>query len=593
MEHRFAIVDFYVDEPSCLGVPPYVSPYVRYSAGALVRGGISQEEISYATVDDWRRWNHTLPWEPELLILIAGTTVPGRYLGGKIGSFAEIIQFLEFRKNKQPGSLTLIGGPIRHSTPRSLSKIQDSGGIVIQGDVELYAHRLASHPGGIRRGAIDLGLVDEHGTVLDAQHSESMDQTKLNQFAPSGAFVTTLHPGFPHLMMELETYRGCTRSVHCSFCTEALYGSVSFRPIESIEEEVKELSRMGNRYFRLGRQADLLTYLPGKKILRGFPEPDVDSIQKLYEAIRRSAPELQVLHLDNINPGGIANHPKSSKLALQTIARLNTTGDTAAMGMETTEERSISLNRLKANKEEVLLAVRMVNEAGGFQKEGQFALLPGLNFLQGLPGETEHTFENIYSFLKQILSEGLLLRRINIRRVHSYFGTSLEQQKLGDQATGKKKHSKLENRFKHYKELIRKEVDRPMLQKIYPPGTPMKNVFCESSFNGYILGRQLGSYPVTLKFPPGDLQAEKSLQSGRPITAVITGAEERSLHALSVPIRINELPTIALKHFPGMGKKRIGKLVEERPLRSMTELTAILEGKPFCSEEFIVFHHEL
>ncbi len=38
------ILDGYVDEPACLGVPPYVSPYIRTVAGALidqVQGAVS------------------------------------------------------------------------------------------------------------------------------------------------------------------------------------------------------------------------------------------------------------------------------------------------------------------------------------------------------------------------------------------------------------------------------------------------------------------------------------------------------------------------------------------------------------------------
>jgi radical SAM superfamily enzyme with C-terminal helix-hairpin-helix motif len=30
------ILDGYVDEPACLGVPPYISPYIRTVAGALL-----------------------------------------------------------------------------------------------------------------------------------------------------------------------------------------------------------------------------------------------------------------------------------------------------------------------------------------------------------------------------------------------------------------------------------------------------------------------------------------------------------------------------------------------------------------------------
>jgi hypothetical protein len=79
------ILDFYVDEPACFGVPPYLSPYARYAAGALVSAGIPQEKIEYLTVDDWRAQGKELKNDPELVILIGGATVPGKYLGGKIG----------------------------------------------------------------------------------------------------------------------------------------------------------------------------------------------------------------------------------------------------------------------------------------------------------------------------------------------------------------------------------------------------------------------------------------------------------------------------------------------------------------------------
>jgi len=81
---RVALVDGYVDEPTCLGVPPYVSTYPRYIAGAIWSKG-SQTEILYNTIDQVResfrraqqRWSKT-----DLIILIAGMIVPGKYLGG-------------------------------------------------------------------------------------------------------------------------------------------------------------------------------------------------------------------------------------------------------------------------------------------------------------------------------------------------------------------------------------------------------------------------------------------------------------------------------------------------------------------------------
>ena len=45
------ILDGYVDEPACLGVPPYISPYIRTVAGVLVEHGYS---VRYLTIDQLR-----------------------------------------------------------------------------------------------------------------------------------------------------------------------------------------------------------------------------------------------------------------------------------------------------------------------------------------------------------------------------------------------------------------------------------------------------------------------------------------------------------------------------------------------------------
>jgi len=75
------ILDGYVDEPACLGVPPYISPYIRTVAGVLAERGYS---LRYFTIDQLRN-------DPQLFsaanragvfVMIAGVTVPGKYLGG-------------------------------------------------------------------------------------------------------------------------------------------------------------------------------------------------------------------------------------------------------------------------------------------------------------------------------------------------------------------------------------------------------------------------------------------------------------------------------------------------------------------------------
>ncbi|HJJ55039.1 MAG TPA: radical SAM protein, partial [Methanocorpusculum sp.] len=45
------IIDGYVDEPACLGVPPYISPYIRTVAGVLKESGRTP---AYVTIDQLR-----------------------------------------------------------------------------------------------------------------------------------------------------------------------------------------------------------------------------------------------------------------------------------------------------------------------------------------------------------------------------------------------------------------------------------------------------------------------------------------------------------------------------------------------------------
>ncbi|HNQ30797.1 MAG TPA: radical SAM protein, partial [Methanolinea sp.] len=69
------IIDGYVDEPACLGVPPYISPYIRTIAGVFRAHGI---EPRYITIDQIREDPRILtPVPGGIAIMIAGVTVPG------------------------------------------------------------------------------------------------------------------------------------------------------------------------------------------------------------------------------------------------------------------------------------------------------------------------------------------------------------------------------------------------------------------------------------------------------------------------------------------------------------------------------------
>ena len=64
---RVVILDGYVDEPSNFGVPPFVSPYPRYLAGAVADAGYEWE---YVTIDRVRAGH---PLNGDLLAIISAS----------------------------------------------------------------------------------------------------------------------------------------------------------------------------------------------------------------------------------------------------------------------------------------------------------------------------------------------------------------------------------------------------------------------------------------------------------------------------------------------------------------------------------------
>ncbi|MBU3916083.1 radical SAM protein, partial [bacterium] len=316
--------------------------------------------------------------------------------------------------------------------------------------------------------------------------------------------------------------------------------------------------------------------------------PDPEKIETLYSEIRRVAPDLKVLHLDNINPGAVASFPRESSKIAKIISRYNTPGDTAAMGLESVDPTVFELNSLKCDRREAVRAVEIINEFGAERSNGIPKLLPGLNLIQGLPGESDQTFQQNFEFLSEILERNLLLRRINIRQVTVHSHTKLERLKndnnLCERVNLSKKHMKpalLENKYRYYRDRIRAEIDRPMLERVFPPGTILKEVIPEVTNPGYILGRQLGSYPVTVKIPVSDKNAVLALESRQPIDIIITGYGERSLLGLVHPIQINAIGQKALEQIPGIGKRRATAIFMARPLANMDDLSFQIDGTVF------------
>ena len=82
---RVVVLDGYVDEPSNFGVPPYISPYPRYLAGAVADAG---HDWDYVTIDQARAGRAL---GGDVLAVISGPIVPGKYLRGLPISEKEIL----------------------------------------------------------------------------------------------------------------------------------------------------------------------------------------------------------------------------------------------------------------------------------------------------------------------------------------------------------------------------------------------------------------------------------------------------------------------------------------------------------------------
>ena len=529
------IIDGYVDEPACLGVSPYISPYIREVAGALASHGYT---VRYVTIDQVRA-DPALTARSgrgDLVVMIAGLTVPGAYIGGKPATLTEIQQLGILLR--QP--TTAIGGPIAFG----------------------YA------PGGGKKAirqaiaGFDVTLAGSPAVALDSwlsggEPAGAGDYSLTDPWCATGAGIIGEHPAFPYVICELETATGCSRATvgGCSFCTEPFYGLPRYRSIEGIAEEVAALYAAGARHFRLGRQPDLLAY---KSSGGEFPVPRPEALNELFSAVRENAPDLKTLHIDNINPGTIARHEDAARAALEAIVAGHTPGDTAAFGMETADPTVVAANNLKALPDDVFRAIEVVNEVGGMRMGGVPELLPGLNFIAGLAGETPATFDLNETFLKRVLDAGLLVRRVNIRQVMPFEGTAAyEENTLG-------KH---DARFRSFKEWTRKEFDEPMLRRVFPVGTVLPEVVVEVPGKPSF-GRQMGSYPILVGIP-------LELPARTVIDAVVVDWGMRSVTALPCPVEVNTLPAAALRWIPGVGKKRAATIAARRPFSGLEEFREV------------------
>lgn len=327
MTKHSVVLDCYTVEPSGLGVPPYISTYVRtaYSALRQARPG---NDVRYLTIDDVR-WSlnggkphvaapHSDPLtysttanrddairllrDAEEVIVIGGDKVPSVHLHAVNGGLADIARAMSCVRGKR-----YLLGPM---TTFMLSEPAEYAGLFD-----------ASHTHTITSKDIALGS------------RTSAPYGRLRADRDSFAGLVEQMPWTP--IAELEMYRGCTRRNFCDFCNEPGKSPiVAFRDVDDIVEEAGQLYAAGVRHLRLGQQTCFFSY----------HNRDVDKIRALLSGIRKACPDLEVLHIDNADPLAVAA-PVGRKIA-GLVAEFCTEGNCAPMGIESFDLVVIERNTL-------------------------------------------------------------------------------------------------------------------------------------------------------------------------------------------------------------------------------------------------------
>ncbi|MEM0021046.1 MAG: radical SAM protein [Fervidicoccaceae archaeon] len=509
---KVIILDGYTDEPAGLGVPPFIDVYPRYIAGAIWSSS-PDTKVIYYTIDEARKNFSSFYSEAstsEITVVIAGVVVPGKYIGGRPITPEEVKSIGMVLNN----TFTVLVGPAARfgmgeeggKPAISPSSFKNFYGAVVSGDPEIYISEV-----------MKLGVEKVDVWVKRKSYDE------VNRFATVGAKIVRQHPNYAYnLTAEIETYRGCSRWIvgGCSFCIEPLYGKPVVRPPEKVIEEVRALYSEGIRSFRIGRQPDILSYGSTDLGVKENPEPNPEFLDYFFKGLREAAGNSNI-HVDNANPSVISSYPEKSKKAILSIMKYHSPGDVLAFGVESADEEVVEMNNLNVTFEDAVKAVEVVNEVGrAVGENGLPHILPGINFVLGLPGERAKTYERNLEFLDELLRRKLMVRRINIRRVLVIPGTRLHSMWKESIL------SKNEERARRFIWLVRHKYDPAFLRMVVPPGAILRNLYVERSESwGNTYARQLGSYPIMVELrgrfnPPCILDAKIVGYKGRSLKGV-------------------------------------------------------------------------
>lgn len=552
------VIDGYEDEPAAFGVPNYLGFHIRYICGVLESRGIP---YTYMTVDQWRlKYKHLIKnkidrdqLRRELsnlsgTIVLAGSIVPGKYVRGTPISQKELDEILAVFPKEQP---ILCGG-------WAIKNWRYSGWTPLRSNLFCAVND------------IDASLNDFISTGTWKHSKRTQEQWSLWAHHGSKSKAVTDHPDLltedgrsGPLTYEIELYQGCVRFKRgCKFCIEPKKGVPLWRSEEDVLREISSAIDSGVRNIRIGGATDIYTYrAEGVRDLE-YPIPNPEPISKvLYGA--RDDERLEILHVDNGNPSIVAENIEPSTEITKCMIDTLSDGAVLSFGLESADPKVHEMNWLNCDSEQLKIAIRHINDFGRFRGErGLPKLLPGLNFIAGLNGENKKSYALNLRLLEDLRSEGLWLRRINIRQVE---GQGFQEISEPD--------------FHSFKKTVRERIDKPLLEEMFPTGLILNDIWWEThgdriripehvlnpihrdpsiyGKSGITFGRQIGAYPILVGVP-----YQIPLENSSDI--LVTGHGMRSISGVEIGLNINSVSQQQLESIPGIGKKAAWRIISTR-----------------------------
>ena len=131
---------------------------------------------------------------------------------------------------------------------------------------------------------------------------------------------------------------------------------------------------------------------------------------------------------------------------------------------------------------------------------------------------------------------------------------------IGDKVI--RKHKKY---FKAFKEKVKREIELPLMRRLVPAGTVVKEVYTEKYIGKYTYARPVGSYPLMIKIPD-------KIRLGIFMNFTIVDHDHRSVYGIPYPLNINEASPKLINLIPGISKKEAMTIIRKRPFTNIKDL---------------------